>query len=450
MEKEYDIIIIGTGTAGRTFVGKTARSGLKIAIIDSREYGGTCPLRGCDPKKVLAGLSEVTDWSNRLRGKGVETQNLLKIDWPSLIEFKRTFTEEYPGKIEKSLVEMGIDTYHGRAYFENERTVVAGENKLKGKYIFLATGSKPRKLNIPGEEYVITSEEFMETEKLPGKIVFIGGGYISFEFAHIAQRAGSEVTILHRSGKLLGPFDSDLVNLLSKASEAAGIKIFVNKPVTAVEKEGNSFLVRTEFISETGTDTQSFRADMVVHGAGRVPDIEDLHLEKAGVKIERGAIAVDKHMRTSNLQIYAGGDCVSEGMQLTPVAILQGEVAAANILNKDNSEADYTGIPSAVFTIPVLASVGINAPKDSDEYKVIFRDRGSWSTSRRAGIEFAASKVIIDEANDRIMGAHILGPNAEEAINIFAAVMRLGLKASDIKKLIFSYPTTCSDIQYML
>jgi glutathione reductase (NADPH) len=155
-------------------------------------------------------------------------------------------------------------------------------------------------------------------------------------------------------------------------------------------------------------------------------------------------------MRTSNPRIYAGGDCTSEGMQLTPVATLQGEVAAANVLKEDSAEADYTGIPSAIFTIPVLASVGISAAKDSEKCKVIFRDRSNWQTSRRAGIEFAASKVIIDEGNNRIMGAHILGPNAGEAVNIFAALMRLGLKASDIKRLVFSYPTTCSDIPYML
>ena len=189
---------------------------------------------------------------------------------------------------------------------------------------------------------------------------------------------------------------------------------------------------------------------MVVHGAGRIADIEDLHLEKAGVKTERGAIVVDKYMKTSNPRIYAGGDCALEGVQLTPVASLQGKVAATNILEGNSVEADYTGIPSAVFTIPVLASVGINAAKDSDKYKVIFQDRSNWNTTRRAGIEFAASKVIIDEANDRIMGAHILGPNSGEAINIFATVIRLGLKASDIKKLVFSYPTTCSDISYML
>lgn len=450
MEKKYDIIIIGTGTAGRSFAGKVAHSGLKIAIIDFREYGGTCPLRGCDPKEVLTNTASVTDSNNRLIGKGVGIGTPLKLDWTSLIEFKKTFTEGYSSKTEKHLVEMGIDTYHGRAHFENQNAVIVGEDKLKGEYIFLAAGAKPRKLNIPGEEYVTTSEKLLETKKLPEKIIFIGGGYISMEFAHVARRTGAEVTILHRSERILGAFDSDMVNLLVKASEASGIKILINKPVVSIEKDENGFLVKTKSKSETEPEIQIFRADMVVHGAGRVADIENLRLENAGVKTEKGAIIVDKHMRTSNSRIYAGGDCALEGVQLTPVASLQGEVAAINVLEGDSVEADYKGIPSAVFTIPVLASVGISVSKDSDKYKVIFQDRSNWYTTRKAGMEFAASKVIIDEANDRIIGAHILGPNAEEAINIFATVMRLGFKASDIKRLIFTYPTTCSDIPYML
>ncbi|BBL64575.1 Dihydrolipoyl dehydrogenase [Methanosarcina mazei TMA] len=446
MEKDYDVVIIGAGVAGRTLASKVARSGLKTAIVDSREYGGTCPLRGCDPKEVLTDMAHNTDRINRLRGKGVGTETPLMIDWSSLIKFKRTFTEGYPIKIETDLENMGIDTYHGRAHFENQNTIIVGEKKLRGKYIFLATGAKPRKLNIPGEEYMTTSEELMETERLPEKVIFVGGGYVSLEFAHAVRRTGAEVTILQRSERLLRHFDADMVDMLIKASESAGINILINKPVVSVEKDGNGFLVRAEFKSET----QSFHADMIVNGAGRIPDIEDLHLEKAGVKIEKGAIVIDKYMRTSNPRIYAGGDCASEGMQLTPVAGLQGKVAATNILNENSAEADYTGIPSAVFTIPVLASVGISVAKDSDKYKVIFRDRSSWYTTRKAGMQFAASKVIIDEVNDRLLGAHILGPNAEEAINIFAAAMRLRLKASDIKKLVFTYPTTCSDIPYML
>ncbi|MDP4193373.1 MAG: NAD(P)/FAD-dependent oxidoreductase [Bacteroidota bacterium] len=449
-EKDYDIIIIGTGTAGRVFADKVARSGLKIAIVDSGEYGGVSPPRGCDPKKMFTDIAKVTDRNHQLIGKGVEIQKPLKIDWPSLIKFKRTATEECPRKTENHFVEIGIDTYHGRAYFQNTNTVVIGEDKLRGEHIFLATGSKPRKLNIPGEEYITTSEGFMKTEKLPERIIFIGGGYISLEFAHVARRAVSEVTILHRSERLLKHSDADMVNLLIKATEAAGIKILINKPVASIEKDGNGFLVKTEYKSGTESEIQCFRADMVVHVAGRVPDIEDLHLERAGVKIEKGFIVVDKYMRTSNPRIYAGGDCASEGMKLTPVAVLQGEVAAANVLNENSVEADYKGIPSAVHTIPVLASVGISATEDSDKYKVIFKDRSNWYTTRKAGMEFAASKVIIDEANDRIMGAYILGPNAGEVINIFAAVMRLGLKASDIKRMVFTYPTTFSDIQYML
>ncbi|MGB9938829.1 dihydrolipoyl dehydrogenase family protein [Methanosarcina sp.] len=450
MERKYDIIIIGTGTAGRTLAGRARSSGLKFAIIDSREYGGTCPLRGCDPKKVLASASEATDWNNRLIGKGAGTKDPLEVDWPSLIEFKRTFTEGYPLEAEKMFTDLGIDMYHGRAYFADENTVVVGEDRLKGEYIFIATGSKPRRLGIPGEEYLTTSEGFMETEKLPQKIIFLGGGYISFEFAHIARRAGPEVLILHRSEKPLGPFDPDMVDLLVKASETAGIKILTNNPVVAVEKENHGFLVRTEFKTGTGSETRTFHADMVVNGAGRVPDIEDLKLENAGVKAEKKGIIVDKHMQTSNPHIYAGGDCVAGGMQLTPVATLQGKVVASNILDGDGAEVDYTGIPSAVFTIPVLASVGVNASKDSNKYRVIFRDRRSWNTTRRAGTEFAASKVVLDEAGDRIMGAHILGPNAEEAINIFAMAIRLNLSVSDIKKVIFTYPTVCSDIPYML
>jgi glutathione reductase (NADPH) len=450
MEKDYDIIIIGTGTAGRTFADKVSHSGLKIAIIDSGEYGGISPPRGCDTKKMFTYLAKVTDSNNRLIGKGARIQNSLKIDWPSLIEFKRKVTEECPHKIENHFAEMGIDTYHEKAYFENQNTAVVGEDKLKGEQIFLATGSKPRKLHFPGEEYITTSEEFMNTEKLPEKIIFIGGGHISLEFAHVARRTGVEVIVLHRSERLLRHSDADMVNLLIKATEAAGIKILMNKPVASIERDDNGFLVRTGSKSGTESETQSFRVDMVMHGAGRVPNIEDLHLEKAGIKIEKGAIVVDKYMRTSNPRIYAGGDCASGGMKINSVAALQGEVAAANVLNENSVEVDYTGIPSAVHTIPVLASVGTSATKDSDKYKVIFRNRSNWYTTRKEGMEFAASKVIIDEANNRIVGAYILGPNAGEAINIFAAVMRLGLKASDIKKLVFTYPTACSDIRYML
>lgn len=179
MEKNYDIVVIGTGTAGRTFVDKVVPSGLKIAMVESRKYGGISPLGGCDLKKLFTDITRITDWNNRLIGKGAGIQNPLKIDWSSLIMFKKTFMEECPRKTEKHYVELGIDTYHGRAHFENQNIIVVGKDKLRGKYIFLATGSKPRKLNIPGEGYITTSEGCMEAEKLPERIVFIGELVIS-------------------------------------------------------------------------------------------------------------------------------------------------------------------------------------------------------------------------------------------------------------------------------
>jgi glutathione reductase (NADPH) len=234
MEKDYDIVVIGTGMAGRTFVDKIVPLGLKIAMVDSRKYGDISPPGSCDLKKMFTDITKVTDWNNRMIGKGAGTQNPLKINWPSLIIFKKTLMEECPKKTEGHYIEIGIDTYHGRAHFEDQNTIVIGEDKLRGKYIFLATGSKPRKLNIPGEGYITASEEFMEAEKLPERITFIGGGPISFEFAHIARRAGSDVTILHRSERLLRSFYSDMVNLLIKASEAVGIKILTNRQVISI------------------------------------------------------------------------------------------------------------------------------------------------------------------------------------------------------------------------
>jgi len=234
MEKDYDIVVIGTGTAGRTLVDKIVPLGLKIAMVDSRKYGGISPPGSCDLKKMFTDITKVTDWNNRMIGKGAGTQNPLKINWPSLIIFKKTLMEECPKKTEGHYIEIGIDTYHGRAHFEDQNTIVIGEDKLRGKYIFLATGSKPRKLNIPGEGYITASEEFMEAEKLPERITFIGGGHISLEFAHIARRAGSDVTILHRSERLLRSFYSDMVNLLIKASEAVGIKILTNRQVISI------------------------------------------------------------------------------------------------------------------------------------------------------------------------------------------------------------------------
>lgn len=448
MKEDYDVIVIGTGAAGTTFAYKLKDAGMKVAVADCREYGGTCELRGCIPKKVLTGVANIIDDHNRMLGKG-SGQEKEVIDWPSLMGFKKTFTDPNPPKKEQRFKEAGIETHHGIASFEDESTLIVDDKRIRAKYIVITTGSRPRKLNIPGEEYLVTSEDFMELKELPKSIIFAGGGYISFEFAHIAARAGSDVTILQRGDRLLKEFDPDLVDILVKASEDAGINVIKGNEVKKIDKLKDRFKVTTCCRDEEKDEV--FFADMVVHGLGRAPAIEELRLEKGNIALDKGDIAVNEYFQSiSNSRVYAAGDCIRPGPLLTPVVSMQANIAANNIIEGNRYTADYSVIPSAVFTIPPLAGVGITEPISSKKHKVLFYDMSQWYSTRRTNLKYAASKVIIDETTDMILGAHILGPNAEEMINLFAVAMRYGLTATQLRSTVFSYPSIAYDLNYTL
>ncbi|MGB6628871.1 MAG: FAD-dependent oxidoreductase, partial [Nitrososphaeraceae archaeon] len=274
----YDLIVIGTGVAASTVAWKCHSAGWKIAVVDSRPFGGTCALRGCDPKKVLVGAAEVIDWNHRMGDKGINNTKDIHIKWPELMRFKRSFTEPVPKIREDQFSNAGIDTFHGHASFTDTTTIKVIEKNgegtiahvLNGKYILVATGAKPAKLNIPGEEYVTISDQFLELDYLPEKIVFIGGGYISFEFAHIAARAGAHVTILHRSNKPLGQFDPDLVDQLVQGTRKIGIDVQLQTEVEGiVRSSGNGLTVNAFYIGENRNRTKEehiIETDMVVHG----------------------------------------------------------------------------------------------------------------------------------------------------------------------------------------
>jgi glutathione reductase (NADPH) len=211
MERKFDLIVIGTGAAGSIAAHKCRKAGWDFAIIDSRPFGGTCALRGCDPKKVLVGAAELIDWTRRMEGKGVSAKSA-EIDWPSLMQFKKTFTEPVPQNMKKGYAEAGIVPYHGRTRFLDRTTVRVGDDTLTGRFVLIAAGARPATLGIQGEAYLTRSDQFLELEQLPQRIVFVGGGYISFEFAHVAARAGAQVRIIHRGTRPLEGFDPDLVN----------------------------------------------------------------------------------------------------------------------------------------------------------------------------------------------------------------------------------------------
>ena len=197
MDRKFDLIVIGTGAAGSTAAYKCRKAGWEVAIIDSRPFGGTCALRGCDPKKVLVGAVELIDWARRMEGKGVSAKDA-EIDWPALMRFKRTFTDTVPANRERGYAEAGIAAFHGRTRFLDRTTLQVGDDTLIARFTLVAAGAKPATLGIPGEGFLTTSDHFLELERLPQRIAFVGGGYISFEFAHVAARTGAQVQILHR------------------------------------------------------------------------------------------------------------------------------------------------------------------------------------------------------------------------------------------------------------
>lgn len=450
MRKKLDLVVLGTGSAASSVAYECRSTGWEVAVIDSRPFGGTCALRGCDPKKVLVGAADVLDWARRMNDRGVRCDGS-RIDWPELMRFKRTFTDPVPKSREQSFVKAGIKTFHGRARFTDRTAVDVGDDVLEGRHVVVATGATPRRLGIPGEQYVTTSDRFLDLEKLPGRIVFIGGGYISFEFAHVAARAGSEVTILHRGERPLEGFDPDLVNQLVARTKRLGARVEVGTEVTAVEKSDDRLSVHCS----TGSRQEACEADLVVHGAGRVPEIDDLNLAAAGVQADERGVRVNEYLQSiSTPAVYAAGDSAASGLPpLTPVAAYEGRIVASNLLKGNHRRVDPIPVPTIVYTIPPLAAVGFSeqtAKQKGLRFRVKKEDTSGWYSSRRVAEDCSGFKVLVEETGDRIIGAHLIGPHAEEIINVFALAMQADIPSSKLKHAILGYPTVGSDVQYML
>jgi glutathione reductase (NADPH) len=385
-----------------------------------------------------------------MQGNGIVSTGT-EIDWAALMRFKRTFTEPVPKGTEQWLAKDGIVPFHGRARFVDKTAVMVGDDTLQGRHVLIATGAWPAKLGIPGEQHLTRSDEFLELDKLPKRIIFVGGGYISFEFAHVAARAGAQVKILHRGARPLVGFDPDLVDRLAQATQNIGIDLRLETGVESIEKHGDHFLVHA---SQKGTK-QQFEADLVVHGAGRVPEIEDLDLEKAGVEYQKRGVTVNEYLQSvSNAAVYAAGDAAaSGGLPLTPVASMEGRIAAANLLDGNRHKPNYTGVSTVVFTVPPLAAVGLQedaAKAQGLKFKVNHGDTSGWYSSRRVGLKYAGFKVLLEEGTGRILGAHLLGLHAEETINLFAMAIQFGLTTDQLKDMRYTYPSHSDDISYMI
>lgn len=445
---QYDLVIIGTGTAAMVAAMAVRAAGWTVAVIDFRPFGGTCALRGCDPKKMLVGGASAADHASRMHGRGIEGD--IRIDWPDLIAFKRSFTDPVPEKHEHRYGEKGIDTYHGRARFTGPNTIEVDGQVLEAAHILIAAGAEPITLDIPGEEHLIDSEGFLALEKLPRRIVLVGGGYVASEFSHIAARAGAEVTILQRGERMLDHFDPDLVGWLMVKFRDIGIDVRTRTTVEAVERRDGAFRV----LATADGEVVHVDCDLVVHAAGRAPALESLDLDVAGIAVEHGRLNLNEYLQSvSNPAVYAAGDAAQMGPPLTPVSSHDAKVVAANLLEGNHHKPDYTGVPSVAFTIPPIAAVGLGEAEAREQglkFRIKSQMASDWFTARQAAESVYGFKVMVEEDSDRIIGAHLVGPHADEVINLFALAIRKGLTAKDLKDTMFAYPTGASDIGYML
>jgi glutathione reductase (NADPH) len=450
MADPYDLIVIGAGMAGVNAANKCATAGWRVAIVDQLPYGGTCALRGCDPKKILRRGAEIIDAARLLEGKGIDLGGL-SVNWADLMGHKRGFTDPVPDSMEKNLTGNGVETLHGTATFTGPNQLELDGHALEAHRFLLATGARPRPMDIPGHEHLIDSTDFLHLDALPGRVLFVGGGFVSFEFAHIAARAGAAPVIIDRRERPLKRFDPDLVELLIHRSAKVGIDLHRRTALRSIEPDRSGYRVTVE----TDGTQATIETDLVVHGAGRVPELSRLGLDTAGVDHGPRGVAVTGHLQsTTNPAVWAAGDSAdTPGMPLTPVAVFEGKVAASNMLNNATTVPDYDGVATVVYTIPELARVGkleADAHQAGIDLDVRYRDTSSWYSNYRIGETTAATKILIDRATDTIVGAHMFGPEYGELINICALAIKLGLTTRQLKSMTASYPSVGSDLGSML
>jgi len=440
--KQFDVIVVGSGTSGYNVAKNCRKVGLSVAVVENSTPGGICALHGCQPKKFFVVQAELLQLAQHLDGKGVTAPPSL--NWADTAAFKREFTDAVPGNTEAFFDRIGVDLYRGTASFKGPGVLVVDGVELQGGSIVLATGAAPRRMDIPGSELGLDSNDFLAQKDLPASIIFIGGGYIAFEFAHVAAAFGAQVTILNKSDRVLRQFDADLVDTTVAASEQAGIKVLTEREPVEMSRCEAGIQVKCR-------NGETHEAAAVFVAAGREANLADLNLAALGLDPDPRGLVVDENMRVAGqADLYAVGDC-ARTLALAPVADREAAVAAGNITG-DAQAMDYGKVPSVCFTQPPLASVGLTeeqAQQKGASFKVRRGEMTAWANHRRLGAQFGQYKMLVDDEG-LIIGAHILGHGAGDMINLIALAMEGGLPASRLKEMMWAYPTLTSDTKYMV
>jgi glutathione reductase (NADPH) len=445
MPNDYDLFVIGAGSGGVRAARVAAGYGAKVAIAEEYRIGGTCVIRGCVPKKLLVyGAHFAEDLLDAQRfGWRVEGAHF---DWPALRDTVLAEVTRLSGLYTQTLETQKVEILHGRAVLKNPNEVAIGDRIVKAKTILIATGARPHVPNRPGCEHGITSNEVFHLESLPKRIVISGGGYIANEFAGIFNEFGSQVTVINRSDQLLRGYDEQIRDRLLQISLTKGMRFLFNAPIDSVDKQSNGTLR----VNLQGGD--SVECEALLFATGRVPNTENMGLENAGVELDAlGAVKVDDMSRSSCPSVYAIGD-VTNRVQLTPVAIREGQAFADTIFGNRPTKVDYNCIPTAVFSHPPLAGVGLTESQARNRFGSVkaytsdFRPMKNVLANRN---ERALYKLIVDNATDRVVGAHMIGPDAPEIMQIVAIAVKAGMTKAQFDQCVAIHPTMAEELVLM-
>jgi glutathione reductase (NADPH) len=445
--REVDLFVIGGGSGGVRAARIASGYGARVMVAEEYRMGGTCVIRGCVPKKLLVYASRYADEFEDAKGYGWSVP-APAFDWAALIANKDREIARLEAAYTTTLERAKVEIARSRAVLEDAHTVrlVATGESVRAKHILIATGGWPHPgADIAGLEHVISSNEAFHLKELPRRILIQGGGYIAVEFAGIFSGLGSEVTLVYRRDNILRGFDEDVREHLRAEMEKRGIRIVTHKTVEAVEKVDHGLCV-------TLSDNDSVTVDQAMFATGRRPNVAGLGLDKAGVRLnDKGAIAVDAYSRTSVPHIYAVGD-VTDRVNLTPVAIREGHAFADTVFGGKDVRVDHADIPTAVFSEPEVGVIGLTEAEARerlarvDIYKTSFRPMKATLAARDTRSFF---KLVVDGTTGRVVGCHIVGPEAGEMIQLVGIAVKMKATKADFDAVMAVHPTAAEEIVTM-
>ncbi|MBS0268980.1 MAG: glutathione-disulfide reductase [Proteobacteria bacterium] len=441
---DFDLFVIGAGSGGVRAARVAASHGAKVAIAEEYRVGGTCVIRGCVPKKLLVYASRFADDFADARGFGWSVSGET-FDWTSLVAAKNKEISRLEAAYRATLDKYKVEVFPERATLlsQNEVRLANSGRKVTAKTVLVATGGRPNvDPALPGVENVITSNEVFDLKEFPRRIVIAGGGYIAVEFASIFNGLGAKVTLIYRGEKFLRGFDEDLRDGLAAAMTARGIRIITGQKFTKIEK-------RASGLAGTISSGETLEADQIMFAIGRSPNTKNLGLEALGAHVDaEGAIVVDNASQSTAPSVYAVGD-VTNRVNLTPVAIREGHAFADTLFGEKPWIVDYTTIPTAVFSTPEIGTVGFTEQEARAQYEDVHIYKGSFRPMKAilAGRnEKMLMKIIVEGASDRVVGVHVLGPDAAEIIQMAAIAVRMRACKSDFDQTMALHPSAAEEL----